>query len=94
MQFEYRDEKVKRIICDAKILQRKVGTEIGKNLKKRLNQIEATDNFNQYLTKVAFGKPHPLTGVLDNCFGIWITANYRIVVEPLETKLDMESLKK
>ena len=29
----------------------------------------------------------------DKYFGISITANYRIVVEPLETELDMESLK-
>lgn len=93
LQFEYQDERVRKIICDAKILQKKVGLEIGKTIKKRLNQLESADNFNQYLTKIGLGKPHPLTGNLDKCFGIWITANYRIVVEPMETELDMESLK-
>lgn len=93
MQFEYQDEKVQKILCDAKVLQRKVGLEIGKKVKQRMNQLEAAENFNQYLTKIGFGKPHPLVGDLDKCYGIHITANYRMVVEPLETKLDMESLK-
>lgn len=93
MQFEYQDEKVRKIICDAKVLQRKVGLEMGRKIKQRMNQLEAAENFNQYLTKIALGKPHPLDGNLDKCFGISITANYRIVVEPLETKLDIESLK-
>ena len=93
MQFEYHDEKVEKILCNAKTLQKKVGNEIAKKIKQRLNQIEAADNFNQYVTKIGFGKPHPLIGNLDKCYGISITANYRIVVEPLETELDMESLK-
>ena len=94
MQFEYQNEKVKRILCNPKILQKKVGVEIGKSIEKRINQIESAENFYEYLTKIALGKPHPLQGDLDKCYGIFITANYRIIVEPLETKLDMESLKK
>ncbi len=93
MQLEYHDEKVRKILCDAKTLQKKVGLEMGKKIKQRMNQLEAADNFNQYLTKIALGKPHPLEGNLDKCYGISITANYRIVVEPLETELDIESLK-
>lgn len=93
MQFEYQDDKVRKILCDAKLLQRKVGLEMGKKITKRMNQLKAAEDFNQYLTKIALGKPHPLDGDLDKCFGISITANYRIVVEPLETELDIESLK-
>ena len=93
MQFEYQDEKVRKIICDAKALQRKVGLEIGRKVKQRMNQLESAENFNQYLTKIGFGKPHPLVGDLDKCYGIYITANFRMVVEPLETEMDMESLK-
>ena len=94
MQFEYQDEKVKKILCDGKILQRKVGLEIGKKVRQRMNQLEAANDFNEYLTKLRFGNPHPLEGDLDKCFGISITGNYRLVVEPLETDLDIESLKK
>lgn len=93
LQFEYQDEKVRKILCDAKTLQRKVGLEIGRKVKLRLNQLEATNDFNEYLTKIALGKPHPLEGNLDKCYGISITANYRLIVEPLVKDLDLESLK-
>ena len=93
LRFEYQDEKVQKILYDAKTLQRKVGLEIGRKVKLRMNQLEATDNFNEYLTKIAFGKPHPLEVKLDKCYGISITANYRLIVEPLDTELDLESLK-
>lgn len=93
LQLEFQDEKVRKVLSDARILQKKVGLEMGRKIKQRLNQLEATDNFNMYLTKVGFGKPHPLEGDLDKYYGISINANYRIVVQPLETKLDMESLK-
>ena len=55
MQFEYQDEKVRKILCDAKVLQRKVGLEIGKKVKQRVNQLKAAENFNQYLTKIGLG---------------------------------------
>ena len=94
MQFEYKDEKVRKILCDTKILQKKVGLEIGKKIKQRMNQLQAANNFNEYLTKIKFGNPHALTGNLSGYFGISITSNYRIIVEPLEVENDLESLKK
>ena len=93
MQLVYLDEKVQKILCDVKVLQRKVGLEFGRKIKLRMDQLKSTDNFNMYLTSVRLGNPHPLIGDLDKCYGISITGNYRIVVEPLETSLDMESLK-
>lgn len=93
MQFEYQNNKVQKILCNHIELQKRVGPELGKKIMLRLKQLEAAENFNMYLTKIALGKPHPLNCDLDNCFGISITGNYRIVVEPLYTKLDIESLK-
>ncbi len=93
MQLEIYDEKVRKIIYNANLLQKKVGFENSKMIKKRMNQLKSADNFNQYLTLIALGKPHPLNGDLSKYYGISITANYRMVVEPLETKLDMNSLK-
>ena len=93
MQLVFLDEKVQKIMCNASMLQRKIGLEFGKKTKQRLNQLEASENFNQYLTKICLGKPHPLKGNLDKYYSISITANYRLIVEPMNSKLDMESLK-
>lgn len=62
-------------------------------MKKRLNQLQATDNFNEYLLKIGLGKPHSLKGNLEKCYGIFISKNYRLVVEPVSENLDLESLK-
>ncbi|MEG1705160.1 MAG: hypothetical protein RR290_01115 [Clostridia bacterium] len=75
-------------------MQKKVGLEIGKKIKQRMNQLESAENFNQYLTKICFGNPHLLEGNLKSCYGLSITSNYRMIVEPIEAELDIESLKK
>lgn len=93
MQLVFLDEKVQKIMCNASGLQRKVGLELGRKTKQRLNQLEASENFNQYLTKIGLGKPHPLKGNLDKYYAISISANYRLIVEPMNLKLDIESLK-
>ena len=94
MQLVFEDRKVEKILYDTKLLQKKVGLEIGQKVRKRLNEIKATNNFNEYLTKIKLGKPHPLEGEFKGCYGVWITSNYRMIVQPLETELDLESLKK
>lgn len=93
MQLLFFDKKVQKILGDNKLLQRKVGLEIGKKTKQRLEQLEASDNFSMYLTELRFGKPHLLDGNLSNCYSISVSANYRLIVEPIGTKLDIESLK-
>lgn len=93
LQIEYTNLKVQKIICDTKQLKKKVGLEIGKKVILRLNQLKATENFNMYLTQIRLGNPHPLSGNFYSCYAISITANYRLIVEPMETKLDMESLR-
>lgn len=64
-----------------------------KSLKKRIDQLKAADNFKEFLD-IGLGNPHPLVGNLDNLFGIKISKNYRLIVEPLSSKLDDVSLKK
>ena len=59
-----------------------------------LSKEGAQFNFNQYLVELRFGKPHLLEDNLKGCFGISITGNYRLIVEPKSNKLDNISLKK
>lgn len=93
MTIECNNEKVSRIILNSKQLQKKVGTDMGKSIIKRLNQLKASNNFYEYLKYINLGSPHHLKGDLNNCYGISISANYRLIIEPLGTKCDFESLK-
>ena len=94
MQLIYKDRDVQKILEEPCKIQRKIGKELTKTLIRRTNELRATENFNEYLTKIGLGKPHPLKGNLDRCYGIHISSNYRLVVEPISENLDMESLKK
>lgn len=61
-------------------------------IHRRFNELKATTNFKEYLNN-GIGKPHPLTGDLDNLYGISLNKNYRLIVEPLIGGLDDDSLR-
>ena len=92
MQLEIQDPKVKKIVDNADKLIKKVGLDMAKMIKQRLNEMKASPNFKEYLN-YGIGKPHPLSGNLDNLFGIHLNKNYRLIVDPLSEKLDDHSLR-
>jgi len=87
------DNKVKKILDDPKKIIKKIGSDRTKMLKKRFNQLRATNNFKEYLD-IGIGKPHPLTCNLNNLYGIHLDANYRLVVQPITESFDDDSLRK
>lgn len=93
MEIQVNDKKVEKIVSDYGKVIKKIGTDMTKQYKKRIDQIKAADNFKEYLD-TGLGDPHPLTGNLDKLFGIKINKNYRLIVEPLAENLDDESLRK
>ena len=91
LQLEINDIKLQRLINDPNKLIKKVGLEMARKIHQRFNELRAASNFKAYLDN-GIGKPHPLTGDLDNLFGINLKKNYRLIVEPLTDGLDDESL--
>ena len=91
MNIEVHNQKVEKIIDDDSKLIKKIGIELAKKVRLRINQMKASPNFKAYLD-YGLGKPHPLTGDLDDLYGIFLNKNIRLVVEPLVEKRDDESL--
>lgn len=91
LNIEIHDKKVKKIIEDSDKLIKKIGIEMARKLKQRINEITSIPNFKEYL-EYGPGKPHPLTGDLNNMYGIHLNKNYRLVVEPLVNSRDSNSL--
>lgn len=81
MEIEFDNQKTQKIMTDMKLLTAKIGLSMAKTVKQRYNQIEACENFSQYMN-IGLGIPHPLNHDLKKCYGIRITGNYRLVVEP------------
>lgn len=93
MQFVYEDKNIQNAIDkdEYKWVIKSIGLQMTQVFKKRILQIKASNNFAIYL-KTGLGKPHPLDGDLAGCYGISITANYRLVVRPITDAYDIESL--
>lgn len=93
MQFTYENKNIKRAIDenDYNWVVKSMGLQMTKILKKRILQMKASNNFAIYLT-AGLGKPHLLDGDLSGCYGISITANYRLVVKPITDAYDVKSL--
>lgn len=92
MQLEVHNKRVEKLFQNPNNLIKKVGIEMAKQIKRRLNEIRASNNFKEYLD-IGLGKPHPLIGNLDGLYGISLNGNYRLIVEPLTQAYDCESLK-
>jgi plasmid maintenance system killer protein len=92
LQLEAENKKLRKLLDDTDKLTKTIGVDMTKILKRRLDQLRASNNFKEFLD-VGLGDPHPLVGNLDNLFGIKINKNYRLIVEPLTTSLDDDSLR-
>lgn len=93
MEIEFVDEKVRTLFDDFSLMAKRKGIEMTKGIKKRYEQLKAAETFSNYLS-TGLGKPHSLTGNRERLYGISITANIRLIVEPVSVDLSMESLNK
>lgn len=95
MQFTYENDEIRSVIEENEYtwVIKSIGMQMTKTLKKRILQIKASNNFMIYF-KTGLGKPHPLDGNLKGSYGISITGNYRLVVEPITDAYDVETLSK
>lgn len=69
----------------------KIGMEKSKTVKKYYDHLKAADNFSIYLS-VGLGKPHPLKGDKKGWYGVWITSNFRLILEPKTSDYSVNGL--
>lgn len=91
LNIEIINPKVNKIINNNEKLIKKVGLQLAKRIKQRINEMKATPNFKDYLD-YGPGKPHPLSSDLDDLYGVSLTHNVRLIIEPLTEKRDNDSL--
>jgi toxin HigB-1 len=80
----YADDRLERACTKQKVGRQTYGEQVGKGLEKRIAQMRAADSVADLLQ--GLGKWHWLNGDLDGCLAGSITANWRLVVEPLDVK--------
>ncbi len=63
MENEYTSESVKKLFNSFGLMNKKIGMDMTRTIKKRFDQLKAAPNFSVFLS-LGLGKPHPLTGDL------------------------------
>ncbi len=91
MQIQYTD-KVEKYFTNFSNLQKKIGKEKTRTIKKHIDNLKASNNFGIFLS-LGLGKPHSLTGNHQGEYGIHVTANERLIIEPVCDDLSIETLK-
>lgn len=75
----YLNNRIKKCFEDPARLQRKIPFEWARTIKKRLDHLDAADDFGAFLS-LGLGRPHPLEGYPGRCWGLHVTGNVRLVV--------------
>lgn len=73
-------------------MQKKVGLELTKSIKKHMNHLEASNTFSIFLS-LGLGKPHSLENPLSGCYGVSVSGNIRLIIKPQCENLSAESLR-
>lgn len=82
MQISYANDNVKKHFVNYELMQRKIGKDITRAVKKRINELTASENMDIYIS-TGLGKPHVLSGDLKGYISISLTANYRLIIKPV-----------
>lgn len=63
------------------LLQKDIGRDIARSVKKRLNQIRGCNSYDDIMS-LPIGKPETLSGNLKGYCSLRLTGNYRLVFRP------------
>ena len=96
---EFEDGRVKELFDDVndvcnckKLMQKEIGAELTRAVKKRYNQIVAFSTFFA-LQQSGLGKPEALSGDLKGSYSLRVSANFRLIIRPKAEGQNAESLK-
>ncbi len=99
MNVEFEDRRVLELFDDLndisgskRLMQKKIGAELTRAVKKKYNQIVAFSSFYS-LFQSGIGRIEPLSGNLKGMYSMTVSANYRLILRPLSVDLSPEKLK-
>lgn len=91
LQITY-EKNIEKYFLDYEFLRAKIGKDKTKSVKNRINHLVASDNFFIFLS-LKLGNPHRLSGKMDNYYAVNITANFRLILQPISKDFSPEALK-
>lgn len=80
MNITYANKKVEKCFSDYSVMQKKIGLELTRGVKKQMDRLIAAENFGVFLA-LGLGHPEQLTGYQNIRYSIRVSANARLIIE-------------
>ena len=96
MELEYNNDRIKKTLTDASVLIKRVGLPNAKQIKKRLDHLDAFKNIYELMGS-RIDNPHLLKENLYGCIAWSITGNLRLILDlkfEKNQKYDLEIAKR
>ena len=99
MEIDYENSEIQKYfsdLCDVQnsknLLQRKIGQQLARKSKQRIDQLKSSATFQKYLN-LHLGNPHSLTGNMETYYGVDLDKHTRLIIQPVPPDLSSEALK-
>lgn len=80
MNITYANKKVEKYFSDYSVMQKKIGQDLTRGVKKQINRLIAAETFGDFLT-LGLGHPEQLVGYENIRYSIRVSANARLIIE-------------
>lgn len=77
MEISFKDDALRRLCTEERVMLRKLGRPGAKKLRARLKDLKAFEN----MAEVCYGRPHRLKGDLKDCIGLDLDGGRRLVLQ-------------
>ncbi len=81
MEVVFKDSALQKLCCSEKKCLKEWGTDNGRKVMQRLNELRAADTLALYI-RLPFGRPHALTGDRKGQFAVAVKHPRRLIFEP------------
>lgn len=85
MKITYASKKIEKCFSDYSVMQKKIGAELTRSVKKHIDRLVAADTFGDFLS-LGLGHPEQLSGYEQIRYSLHVSANARLIIEPNATQ--------
>lgn len=78
MDVQFRDESLRKLCEQKRLMVRKLGDASARKLRARLEDLHSVSN----VSELVVGRPHPMKGDRSGQFALELHGGYRLVFEP------------
>jgi len=81
LKITYANKHVEKYFSDYRAMQKKIGPEWTRAVKKHIDRLKAANTFGDFLC-LGLGHPEPLSGYSQIRYSLHVAAHVRLIIEP------------